>query len=42
MKTLYFTKRQGSAYYANPILVDTVNNKFSIKKSLFIFFTSFL
>ena len=34
MKTLYFTQRQGCAYYANPILVDTVNNKFSIKESM--------
>ena len=34
MKTLYFTQRKGCAYYANPILVDTVNNKFSIKESM--------
>ena len=30
MKTLYFTQREGSSYYNRPILVDIVNNKFSL------------
>ena len=30
MKTLYFTQREGCSYYNRPILVDIVNNKFSV------------